>query len=95
MGERVKKTAYRNLKLRYSLLKFFYSIFVKNNGAGVFWKPLFFNFPDDENCYDDKVMNEQFMIGDYLLAAPGLYENVNIYEPYFPSAGWNDLLTGF
>jgi len=40
-------------------------------------------------------MNEQFMIGDYLLAAPGLYENVNIYEPYFPSAGWNDLLTGF
>lgn len=35
------------------------------------------------------------MIGDYLLAVPGLYESVYILDPYFPSGGWNDLLTGF
>jgi len=35
------------------------------------------------------------MIGDNLLAVPGLYESENILEPYFPSGGWNDLLTGF
>lgn len=47
-------------------------------------KPLFFNFPEDEETYNDRVMNEQYMIGDELMATPILYHDYNEIEPYFP-----------
>jgi len=40
--------AKKSLKLRYSLLKYYYSLFVKNNGVGSVFRPLIFEFPNDE-----------------------------------------------
>lgn len=34
--------------MRYSLLKYYYSLFVRNNGIGTIFKPLFFEFPEDD-----------------------------------------------
>ena len=59
-----------NLKLRYSLLKQFYSILMKKGGKGAFWKPLFFAFPSDKRLYSDEVIDTQAMIGDGMMIAP-------------------------
>lgn len=55
-----------SLQLRYSLLKFYYHQFVKLNGAGTIFKPVFFEFVDDN--VDD--LDSEFMIGKELLIAP-------------------------
>lgn len=52
LGENTFKAASSNLKLRYALLKYFYSIFVSQKGYGTIWKPLFFLFPNDPYSYD-------------------------------------------
>lgn len=45
------KAARDNLKLRYSLLKYYYSVFVRKRGVGSIFKPLFFEYPLDNNVY--------------------------------------------
>jgi alpha-glucosidase (family GH31 glycosyl hydrolase) len=53
LGETVLAAAKTNLKLRYSLLKYFYFLFVSQKGLGTLWRPLFFEFPHDSNLYID------------------------------------------
>lgn len=53
LGNTVLAAAKINLKLRYSLLKYFYTIFVEKKGLGTIWRPLFFEFPLDSNTYLD------------------------------------------
>lgn len=57
LGDKVKDVAIKNLRLRYSILKYYYSLFVINNGAGTVVRPLFFNFYDDINCLKDEIMD--------------------------------------
>ena len=40
-------TAKKSLSLRYSLLKYYYSIYATKFGAGTVFDPLFIHFPDD------------------------------------------------
>jgi len=42
LGEIVLQSAKNNLKLRYSLLKYYYYLFVSKKGLGTIWRPLFF-----------------------------------------------------
>lgn len=51
LGTKVMKAARTNLKLRYSLLKEYYKLFVVQRGAGSIFKPLFFEFPNDVKAY--------------------------------------------
>lgn len=51
MGPIVQEAATKAIRLRYSLLKHFYTQFVVNAGEGAFWKPLFFLFPNDPKVY--------------------------------------------
>lgn len=51
LGPLTVESAKVNLKLRYSLLKYFYAQFVNKKGVGTIWKPLFFLFPNDQNSY--------------------------------------------
>lgn len=48
LGENVLKTAQISIKQRYSLLKQLYSILVDLNGKGSFFRPLYFEFYEDE-----------------------------------------------
>eukprot|EP01016_Furgasonia_blochmanni_P016938 TRINITY_DN1989_c0_g1_i1.p1 TRINITY_DN1989_c0_g1~~TRINITY_DN1989_c0_g1_i1.p1 ORF type:complete len:431 (-),score=68.44 TRINITY_DN1989_c0_g1_i1:60-1352(-) len=82
------------LKLRYSLLKYYYSVFCAQRGSGMVFKPLFFEFPEDENLYQEKTMNEQFLIGSDLMVTPILYEEQSMTSPYFPRGSWYDFYTG-
>lgn len=55
LGDTVLASAKTNLKLRYSLLKYYYSLFVEKKGFGTIWRPLFFEFPTDVNVYIDDI----------------------------------------
>jgi len=68
-GTNLLATNQASLGLRYSILKWYYSIFVRNGGAGTVFRPRFFNFPSDDYLLD---LQTQFMIGHELLAVPCL-----------------------
>ena len=70
MGDTVLKAAQTNLKLRYSLLKHYYSLFITKRGLGTIFNPLFFVFPLDSNGYLDEIADTQFLIGNNLMATP-------------------------
>lgn len=76
----------RSIRLRYTLLKFYYHQFVRLNGTGTVFKPLFFEFTDDN--LDD--YDAEFMIGRELLLAPVIkpgnnITNVTLHSIYIPS----------
>ena len=79
-----------SLKFRYSILKWYYSVFVRNDEVGAVFRPLFFDFPQDENLYD---LDSQFLIGTEIMAAPILYPNQTSREVYFPGGvKWFDFI---
>jgi len=83
-----------NLKLRYSLLKYFYHAFVNKKGLGSIWKPLFFEFPQDNNNYLDDIADTQFLIGNNLMAAPIVEQGQTSRKVYFPETNWYCIHTG-
>ncbi|KRX02139.1 Glycoside hydrolase, superfamily [Pseudocohnilembus persalinus] len=93
LGQEVYETARKNLRLRYSLLKFYFTAFIRNKGKGTVFRPLFFEFYNDIHTYEDIVMNEQYLIGKELMVTPVLYKNEDTANPYFPEI-WNDFLSG-
>jgi len=48
----VLESSRQSMRLRYSLLKYYYHLFVRNNGTGTVFRPLFFEFPNDESLSD-------------------------------------------
>lgn len=80
----------KSLRLRYALLKQYYSHFVSSNGVGTVFRPTFFNFPDDASLLTN---DQQFMIGDSLLGQPVLVQSAtpaDLVTPLtltFPSSG--------
>ncbi|KAL4493956.1 hypothetical protein ABPG72_021973 [Tetrahymena utriculariae] len=63
----VLSSTIKTLNIRYQLLKFYYHLFVRANGTGTIFRPLFWQYPADNQAYQQDM---QFMIGDYLMAAP-------------------------
>ncbi|CAD8111009.1 unnamed protein product [Paramecium sonneborni] len=93
LGSHVIQSAQKNIHLRYSLLKWFYSIFIREQNHGSIINPLFFIFPNDYLTYRDFVMDTQLIIGEELMGAPILNEGVTRIA-YFPDSIWYDLITG-
>ena len=80
------------LHLRYRLLPFLYTTLEEAHRTGVpLFRPLVLNFQDDPNT---ATLDDQFMIGDALLAAPVLHANERAREVYLPSGRWYDFWTG-
>lgn len=48
-------------------------------------KPMFFDFPDDENCYN---LGEQYMFGDDILFAPIVNRGQTKKQVYLPQGKW-------
>lgn len=46
---------------------------MKSKGLGSIFRPLFFEFPADEQCYVKEVAETQFLIGDMMMSAPIVY----------------------
>ena len=83
-----------NLKLRYSLLKHYYSLFISQKGLGSIFNTPFLIFPLDDNNYEDVWAETQFLLGNNLMATPILDQGITSREVYFTSVNWYNLYTG-
>jgi alpha-glucosidase (family GH31 glycosyl hydrolase) len=70
LGPIVMKAAQENLRVRYSLLKHYFSLFLNRRGIGSIFSPIFFIFPLDATSYLDEISDTHIMIGNNLLATP-------------------------
>jgi len=85
-GRRVERIARRALELRMRLLPYLYGLFreAERSGAPV-WRPLFFEFPGDPEA---AAVEDQFMLGPALLAAPVVERGAREREVYLPPGVW-------
>ena len=80
------------LKLRYRLLPFLYTELEAAHRTGLpLFRPLLFNYQSD---YNTLTIDDQFMIGSDLLAAPILKPGLTSRMVYLPAGEWIDYWTG-
>ena len=84
----------KNIKYRYSLIRYIYSQFflISNNEQGSFFKPLMFEFPDDETSYVD--IESKIMIGEAFLLCAFFEDNENDKKFTFPNSNFNYFPSG-
>jgi alpha-glucosidase (family GH31 glycosyl hydrolase) len=72
LGEQVLQTSLVAIRLRYSLINFFYTkMFEASLHGGMIFKAALFNYPTDANLHD-KHSSDNFLLGDELLVHPVL-----------------------
>ena len=80
------------ITLRYRLLPYFYTLAEEASRTGApITRPMVYTFPDDPTVAG---IEDQFMIGDALLAAPVLRSQQYRRDVRFPRGAWRDWLTG-
>lgn len=82
-----------SIMLKYSLVRYYYTylFLISTQGIGTLYKPLFFEFPDDVNAYQEITKN--IMLGPALklsINPESLEDNSTIY--YFPAGVWCDII---
>jgi len=95
-GPTLLETAFINIHFKYAIVKHYYAQFLKQGGTGTVFRPVFFEYPSDENLYDTQAgyVDSQFLIGESLMAAPALNQGQTTVDVYFPKDTWYDLITG-
>jgi alpha-glucosidase len=91
-GSQVEQIARYYVELRYSLLPYIYGLFLEaaRHGTPVV-RPLFWHDPEDERAAN---LNDEFLLGRELLAAPVLAPDVRARAVYLPAGEWYDFWTG-
>ena len=85
----VLSAAKRNLRMRYQLVPYLYTLLHESSVSGTpVMRPLFFEFPKEQNAYE--YSNSEFMLGSAILVIPVLEENVTSVKGYFPDGKWYD-----
>ncbi len=80
------------LKLRYRLMPFLYTTLEEAHRTGVpLFRPLLLNFQTDTNTLN---MDDEFMVGDALLAAPVVFAGQRAREVYLPAGLWYEFESG-
>jgi len=93
-GVTVLETSRVAIKARYSILKWYYSLFIETQGAGTIFKPPMFEFPSDKELYTYKTIDWEFMLGSSVLCTPKVEAGEPFINAYFPITTWFDLFTG-
>ena len=93
-GQDALKIINKNIKLRYSLIRYIYSQFflISLNEKGSFFKPLMFEFPDDVASYEK--IEDKIMIGESLLLCAFYENNLNSKTFKFPNSNFNKFPEG-
>lgn len=81
------------LRIRYTLLPYYYTLFYKAhvNGSTVI-RPLFHEYPTDRETFDIFL---QFLVGANLMVAPVTDEGMTHVQAYIPSSEWYSYYSGF
>ena len=70
------------IRLRYQLLPLYYTLFYESHKNGMpVMRPLWVNFARDKNTYE---IDNQFMIGSYLLVKPVVEQHATSTQLYLP-----------
>lgn len=91
-SEPVQATMRNALRWRYALLRYYYTqLYLNHIRGGMFWKPLFFEFPTEEAAYNDVERN--IMIGPAIKFSPMLDEaNDNFQNFMLPAGVWCNII---
>jgi len=80
------------LRIRYTLLPYYYTLFYKAHTQGsTVIRPLFHEYPTDKTTLDLFV---QFLIGPNIMLAPVTDDEARQVRVYIPSSHWYDYYTG-
>jgi alpha-glucosidase len=91
-GKEYEDIIRKYLKLRYRLLPFLYTTLEEAHRTGVpMFRPLMLNYQSD---YNTLAIDDEFMLGTDLLAAPILKPAVTSRLVYLPEGTWIDYWTG-
>jgi alpha-glucosidase len=91
-GEYYEGIIRKYLKLRYRLLPFLYTALEEAHSTGVpMFRPLVLNYQND---YNTVTIDDQFMVGADLLAAPIVKQGQTQRMVYLPAGTWFDYWTG-
>ncbi|GIW25601.1 glycoside hydrolase family 31 protein [Meiothermus sp.] len=75
------------LRFRYRLLPYLYSLAREAHEEGLaLWRPLFLHWPEEAGARRD----DEFLLGEALLAAPVLWQGARAREVYLPPGSWQD-----
>src|SRR5690606_39254605 len=86
-GPRVEAIARAALELRMRLLPYLYGLFCESERSGApIWRPLFYAWPDDPAAV---AVDDQFLIGPDLLAAPVMHPGAQRRRVYLPAGVWH------
>jgi alpha-glucosidase (family GH31 glycosyl hydrolase) len=79
----------KSINIRYSLLRYMYSQFflISLNDKGSFFKPVMFEFPEEEASYED--IESKIMFGESFLIVAFYEENENNKKIEFPDNNFN------
>ena len=93
-GPDIEKIIRKSIQMRYSLLRYFYSqlFLVSINEKGSFFKPVIFEFPNDDILYND--IESRIMLGDAFLICPFYDNEENDKEFIFPNDNFNKYPSG-
>ncbi|MCP4458606.1 MAG: alpha-glucosidase, partial [Cytophagales bacterium] len=85
-GESVQKICEKFIKLRYQLLPYIYTQFVKSSESGEpIQRPLVFDYQNDPAC---RQIKDQYLFGKDILVAPILEAGVSSRHLYLPEGEW-------
>jgi len=87
-GDEVERLSREAVSLRYQLLRYIYSLAWYASRTGIpLMRPVFLHFQEDERTWD---IDDQFMVGPFVLVAPVLEEEMRSREVYLPNSNWFD-----
>jgi alpha-glucosidase (family GH31 glycosyl hydrolase) len=90
----VTATSNLAIRTRYLLLNYIYTLmFTHAQNGGVWFKPAFFEYPDDRNLSEIHSA-DNFMLGSDILVHPVLTPSTTSIQAYFPLDYWYDFFSG-
>lgn len=76
------------IDIRYELVDYIYDLFYEHLQKGYpVLRPLVFEFEDDEKTFN---LNDEFMVGEFILVAPVVMQGQTKKMVYLPRGGWYD-----
>ncbi|WP_276354577.1 TIM-barrel domain-containing protein [Cohnella caldifontis] len=91
-GERVEAVCREAISLRYRLMPYLYSLFYEASVTGLpVLRPLVLEYPEDPAATN---LSDQFLLGEFLLAAPVFRPGAAARAVYLPAGVWYDGETG-
>lgn len=91
-GDEIMDIYRKYVELRYRILPYLYDLCRMTEFTGLpVMRPLVLHYPNDPNVFK---INDQFLVGENLMAAPILEEGKTRRLVYFPAGTWYDYFSG-